>query len=290
MIESYITTSDGVDIPYRLEGSPEPSAPLIVLSNSILTHHSIWDGFLTEFLSKYGIAKQYRFLRYLTRGRFSNCGNSQITVDVLAADIIALLDALRVEKAAALIGVSLGGATVLNAALTYPDRVGAFVACDTNSKSPEGNRKAWGDRIAVVANEGALGPSGEPIVGDQLADMTVGRWFVKKNLEDGNTRDLIRQVSRMVRENSLVGFQKSVEALFEYDLRDKMKESAARGAFLVGAGDGILPKTMKEMIGQMGPTANVELHVIDEAGHLPMVEQPGQFTQVIEHFLAHLSQ
>jgi pimeloyl-ACP methyl ester carboxylesterase len=288
MIESYIMTSDGVDIPYRLDGSPHPSAPLIVLSNSILTHFSIWDGFLDEFFSKSGIDRQCRVLRYLTRGRFSNCGNNQITVDVLAADIIALLDALRVEKAAALIGVSLGGATVLNAALTYPDRVGAFVACDTNSKSPEGNRKAWGDRIAVAVKEGAVGPSGEPIVGDQLADMTVSRWFVKGNLDDGNKQDQIRQVSGMVRENSLVGFQKSVEALFEYDLRDKMKESAAQGAFLVGAGDGILPKTMKEMVDQMGPKAKVEFHVIDEAGHLPMVEQPRRFAQAVEDFLAHL--
>jgi hypothetical protein len=51
-IESWVTTSDGVELPYRLEGSPDVHAPLIVLSNSILVTYGIWDDFLSSFFSR----------------------------------------------------------------------------------------------------------------------------------------------------------------------------------------------------------------------------------------------
>ncbi|EER42915.1 alpha/beta hydrolase [Histoplasma capsulatum H143] len=172
-IESYITLPDGVTLPYRLEGSTNPHAPLLLLSNSILTHHRIWDDFITSFFGPSHSNNQYRILRYLTRGRSRHCGQQRITLDVLAADIIAILDALRVQRAAALIGVSLGGATVLNTALQYPARTAAFVACDTNARSPDGNRQAWGERIAIAEGEGAVSAeSGEAIVGNRLAEAT----------------------------------------------------------------------------------------------------------------------
>ncbi|KAI9758146.1 MAG: hypothetical protein M4579_003178 [Chaenotheca gracillima] len=276
-IESYVTTQDGVHLPYRLEGSSDPHAPLIVLSNSVLVTWGIWDEFITAFFSN-AANEKYRVLRYGTRGRTSDCGSQPVTIDVLASDIIDLLDALRVPKAAALVGVSLGGATVLNAALKYPNRVAAFVSCDTNANSPAGNSKAWGDRIAVAEKEGAS-QAGQPVVGEQLAEMTTKRWFA------GNNESRFRTVKAMVESNSLAGFKKTVEALFAYDLRGEMKVSEVRGAFVVGSGDGVLPGAMKEMAASYGKNG-AEYVVVDGAGHLPMVEEPRKFEAVISKFLA----
>ncbi|TVY16848.1 3-oxoadipate enol-lactonase 1 [Lachnellula arida] len=279
-IESYITTPDGVNLPYRLEGSADPSAPLIVLTNSILVTWGIWDNFLSSFFSKPANQK-YRVLRYLTRGRSSACGTKPITVDVLASDVIAILDALRVKKAAAVIGVSLGGATTLNTALKYPDRVASFISCDTSSKSPAGNSKAWGDRIAISEKENAVSASsGETIVGKELADVTVRRWFVKENHDTPE----MERIKEMVETNSLEGFKSSVRALFEYDLKEEMKSSKVKGMFLVGGGDGVLPGTMKEMAGAYG-SSGAEYKVIENAGHLPMVEKPEEFASVFAGFL-----
>ena len=47
-IESYVTSKDGVILPYRLEGSSDPDGPCILLSNSILVDWGIWDGFIQE--------------------------------------------------------------------------------------------------------------------------------------------------------------------------------------------------------------------------------------------------
>ncbi|KAF1355249.1 Alpha/Beta hydrolase protein [Delphinella strobiligena] len=280
-IESYVTTKDGAELPYRLEGSTDPDAPLIVLSNSILVEWGIWDGFVSAFLAK---NKQYRILRYHTRGRYNNCGSTAITVDVLASDIIALLDALKVPKAALIMGVSLGGATVLNAALNYPDRIGAFVSCDTNDKSPAGNSKAWGERIAMAEKEGASAQSGEKIVGEELAEITVRRWFVKESYDGGAMEKECERVKTMVVNNSLEGFKQSVRALWEYDMQGQMKDAKVKGVFVAGSGDGVLPKTMKDMAERYG--SGTECVIIEGAGHLPMVEKPEDVAAVATKVLS----
>ncbi|KAJ9228314.1 hypothetical protein DTO169E5_9207 [Paecilomyces variotii] len=281
-IESYITTRDGVELPYRLEGAGEPDAPLLVLSNSILVGWGIWDYFLDAFF-KEPQNRRYRVLRYHTRGRLQQSGARPVTLDVLAEDLVALLDALRVPQAAAVIGVSLGGATVLKTALQYPERVAGFVSCDTNAVSPSGNRKAWGDRAAIAIQEGAVNAKGEAIVGQELAEATVRRWFVPGSYDNGVLQARIERVREMIRGNSLKGFQHSVQALFDYDMQTDMKASGTRGIFVVGGGDGVLPQTMKEMASSHGrPSA---LHVLEGAGHLPMVEKPAEFAEVVTRFL-----
>jgi pimeloyl-ACP methyl ester carboxylesterase len=283
-IESYVTTKDGVMLPYKLEGSTDTEAPLIMLSNSILVKWGIWDGFVSAFLSS-SQNKKYRILRYHTRGRTGECGDQAITVDLLASDIIALLDALRVPKAAAVIGVSLGGATSLRTALSYSDRVAAFISCDTSSKSPAGNKKTWGDRIVVAEEEGAQSQSGEKVVGEKLAELTVRRWFVKESYENESLVPTLERVKKMVESNSLEGFKKSVEALYDYDMTSEAKNGAVKGAFAVGSGDGVLPGVMKQMAADYG-NGGAEYFVIDGAGHLPMVEKPKEFADAVTRFLA----
>lgn len=282
-IESYITTNDGAVLSYRLEGSSDIYAPLIVLSNSVLVEWGIWDGFVTAFSSK-PENKKYRIVRYHTRGRSSECGNQPVTVDLLASDIITLLDALRIQKAVAVIGVSLGGATALDVGLKYPERVAAFISCDTNAVSPSGNRKAWGDRITVAEKEGAQSQAGETVVGEELAEMTVRRWFVKESYDGGEMEAEIGRVKKMVVNNSLEGFKKGVQALFEYDFRPAMRDYTGKGAFLVGSGDGVLPGTMKEMAQKLGNGA--PLFIVDGAGHLPMVEKPESVASFVTSFLS----
>ncbi|KAJ4367840.1 hypothetical protein N0V86_009677 [Didymella sp. IMI 355093] len=282
VIESTITTPDGVPLSYRLEGNPSPTAPLLVLSNSILVDHSIWDAFVTAFLA---LSPHYRILRYNTRGRSALPKDSitPVTVDVLAADIIALLDALRVQTACC-IGVSLGGATCLAAALSYPSRISAFVACDTNAFAPPSNKGAWDERVAMAEKEGLTTSAGEPVVGEELAEITTRRWFVAESYDDDALKPRLAHVKELVKTNSLAGFRDGVKALHAYDIRAKMADYKGKGAFLVGAGDGVLPKTMKEnMADKLG--GGVELEVVEGAGHLPMVERPAEVARFVARFL-----
>jgi pimeloyl-ACP methyl ester carboxylesterase len=281
LITSFITTPDGVQLPYTLTGSPDPHAPLLLLVNSILTTRAIWTDFTAAFLA---LSPDYRVLAYDARGRSSlpTDSTSPITVDTLGADVIAILDALRVQQAS-LVGVSLGGATALHVALAYPARIAAFVACDTNSAAPPGNAKAWGDRIAMCETEGATTTAGDAVVGQELAEVTVRRWFAKESYEDAGLAAKAEEVKRMVAGNSLDGFRRSVNALYEYDFRPRMGAFEGQGAFLVGAADGVLPKTMQQMADSLG--GGVELKAIEGAGHLPMVERPREVSEFVARFL-----
>ncbi|KAI8938886.1 hypothetical protein NX059_004744 [Plenodomus lindquistii] len=283
-IESFITTPDGVSLPYRLEGSSDPNAPLLVLSNSILVDYGIWDDFVTHFLRLTN--NKYRILRYNTRGRntLPSTSTSPVSIHTLTTDVITLLDALRVKKAS-IIGVSLGGATALNTGLEHPDRIEAFIGCDTNAFAPASNATAWNERVAMSEKENLVSSTtGEPIVGEELAEITTRRWFVKESYADPALAEKVARVKEFVKTNSLSGFRDSVKALHEYDIRSKMAGYQGKGAFLVGAGDGVLPKTMKEnMADKLGQ--GVELKVVENAGHLPMVEKPEEVAKFVASFL-----
>ncbi|KEF61996.1 uncharacterized protein A1O9_03568 [Exophiala aquamarina CBS 119918] len=288
-IHSYVTTEDGVALPYLLEGALQPEAPLIVLSNSVLVDWHIWDDFVDDFLSQEA-NQQFRILRYETRGRNRDCGTQTITVDSLAKDILTLLDHLRVEKAAAVIGVSLGGATVLNFALKYPSRLDSVVSCDTNSSSPPGNDKLWLERISVSEKENATRTDAdklkENIIGEQLAELTVRRWAVAESYDGGQLESRLQKVKESVNQNSLQGFKNVVKALWDYDLRPLMEKATVRAIFVVGSGDGKLPISMADMAKGYGTGA--KLHQVNGAGHLPMVEKPKEFSAIVTDFLASL--
>ncbi|KAF2398033.1 alpha/beta-hydrolase [Trichodelitschia bisporula] len=286
-IESYVITPDGCLLPYRLEGyTTDPQAPLLVLINSVLVEYGIWDGFIRAFFAR-PENRKFRVVRYNARGRSANCGleGDNVTVDLLARDVTSLLDALRVLRAAGVIGVSLGGATSLNVALKYPERVAVFVACDTNAAAPEGNPKAWGERIALAESEQAVSTAGERVVGGKLAEITTKRWFVDESYDGGKKEKECWRINEMVKNNSLEGFKKGVKALYKYDFRDDMKAGKVKGAFMVGGRDGVLPKAMVGMKDGYADGTSWFV-IIDNAGHLPMVEKPELFADAITIFLA----
>ncbi|KAI3323948.1 alpha/beta-hydrolase [Xylariaceae sp. AK1471] len=277
VIESYITTPDGLSIPYRLEGNPDPKAPTVAFCNSLLTSLHMWDRFIDIFKVKH---PQYRILRYDFRGRCSIPSPPQpSTLDILADDLGYLLAALRISKLDILIGVSLGGATTLKFALKYPEKLGKFIACDFNAASSATNTSAWKERIAVAETPLEDGSAGIT----KLAGQTVERWFHPATMQK---QDTVRWIQDMVAGNDVEGFCYGCQALWDYDMKAQLKECKVPGLFVVGEGDGkgALVKAMDSFKGQVGQRG-VDLAIVPEAGHLPMCEHPEGFWAAIEKFL-----
>jgi pimeloyl-ACP methyl ester carboxylesterase len=274
VISSYVAASDSLEIPYRLEGNPAADAPTVAFSNSLLTSLHMWDP-LIELLKK--DRPDLRILRYDTRGRHEIPHPPvPANLDIVASDLLSVLDALRIPKLHALIGVSMGGATVLNFALKYPDRLGKFIACDFNVASSPANTQAWKDRISVAEADNGAGIK-------TLAGQTVSRWFHPATMEK---TDIVDWMTDMVATNSVEGFRYGCQALWNYDMKAELGSCSLPGILVVGEGDGkgALVKAMsgfKDLVGKAG----VELRIVPETGHLPMCEGPQAFWDAIRDFV-----
>ncbi|KAI2616224.1 alpha/beta-hydrolase [Hypoxylon sp. NC1633] len=277
VITSSVTASDGLSIPYRLEGNPDPKAPTIAFCNSLLTSLHMWDPFVDILKAQ---RPQYRILRYDSRGRHAiPSPPAPATLGMLSSDLIDVLAALRIPKLDTLIGVSMGGATTLNFALAHPDKLGRFVACDFNATSSAANTSAWKERIAVA--EMTL-ENGRPGIA-KLARQTVERWFHPLTMRRQET---VSWIVDMVAANDVRGFRYGCQALWDYDMKASMGACQVPGLLVVGEGDGkgALVEAMDGFRGQIGKDG-AKLTVVPEAGHLPMCENPEAFWEVVREFL-----
>src|SRR5271169_5006340 len=92
---------ENVRIHYDLAGPA--GAPILVFSNSLGATLSMWDPQMPAF------QKQFRVLRYDTRGHGqSSVTPGPYTIEQLARDVLALLDALNIARAN-FCGLSMGG-------------------------------------------------------------------------------------------------------------------------------------------------------------------------------------
>lgn len=276
VISSYVTTADGLSIPYRLEGNPDPKAPVIAFCNSLLTSLHMWDKFVDILKAK---RPQYKLLRFDTRGRHSIPAPTPVTLDAVADDLDLLLEALRIPKLDTLIGVSMGGASTLKFALKYPGRLTRFIACDFNAASSPANTNAWKERITVAETPLEDGTPGI----SKLAGVTVERWFHPDSMKK---TDVVQWMTDMVAANDIEGFRYGCQALWDYDMKADMKGCNVPGLFVVGEGDGkgALVKAMDGFRGNLGEKG-AELAIVPEAGHLPMCENPEGFWKAVETFI-----
>lgn len=278
VIASAITANDGLNIPYRLEGNPSPSAPTIAFCNSLLTSLHMWDPFVSLLKAA---RPEFRILRYDFRGRHEIPSPPVAsTLDTLSDDLSTLLSALRIPRLHALIGVSMGGATTLKFALKYPSQLSRFIACDFNVASSEANTAAWKERIAVAESTSEDGTPGI----QKLARATVERWFHPNTMT--KKQQTVEWMTEMVSSNNVQGFRYGCQALWDYDMKNAMGACSVPGLLAVGDGDGkgALVRAMDGFKGQVGPQG-AELKVVPLAGHLPMCESPQDFLDAIQGFL-----
>lgn len=261
---SSVITTDGAELRFQLEGNP--ADPVIVCVNSILTNFSIWDDVAANLIKGVN-GKTYRVLRYNSRGYLQQDPKSNETrFDLLADDLEYLLDRLNIEKAHAVLGVSMGGVTSINFAIGYPERLEKFIACDCNVAASPANNQAWADRIELAKTKGM----------PALAQVTVERWFTPGNHGTAN----FDKVVEMVKPASVAGFEQNAGALCNYDLKDKLSEMKTPGLLIAGEGDGKLPEVMQKF-----GIPNTSFTAISKAGHLPMLENHEAFMEAVGGFL-----
>lgn len=116
----YFTTSDGVRIHYRIDDFAPPWKP----RETVLLLHAAMGSMNRMFAWVPVLAAHYRVVRWDMRGHGMSriVGESALSIDRLARDVVELLDELG-EAQAHLAGSSAGGIVALYTAITAPERV-----------------------------------------------------------------------------------------------------------------------------------------------------------------------
>ncbi len=208
-------------------------------------------------------------LRLDLRGHgLSDAPAGEYTIADMAEDALGVLDAAGASRAV-LVGVSVGGLVALRAALDHPDRVAGLVLSNTAAKI--GDEDVWRARMETVTEQGVAA----------VADSTLLRWFPEE-FRHANA-PLVDGFTNMIARTSAAGYAGVSAALGAEDLRQRLPELRLPTLVVGGSEDLSTPPPVVTELARALP--NGRLEIIDDAGHLPMVDAPERFAALLTEYL-----
>jgi 3-oxoadipate enol-lactonase len=257
-----MTTVDvrGARFNCRIDGPPE--APLLVLSNSLGTNLAMWDDQMAA------LAQRFRVLRYDARGHgASSVTPGPYTIEELARDALALLDALKARKAH-FCGLSMGGMAGMWLAVHAAERIDRLVLADT---APQiGTQERWNTRIENVRKRGLAA----------IADGVLEGWFTKGFRERAPAS--VARFRAMLTATPAEGYIASCAAVRDANQWDTVGHIASPTLVITGTHDASTPPAEgRKLAERVSGARYVEL----DAAHISNVEAAERFTAELTGFL-----
>ncbi len=190
-------------------------------------------------------------------------GAGRQSVDEYAEDVIAFMKELKI-RAAVIVGHSMGGAVALTLALKYPKQVLGLGLLGSGSKL----------RVAPVLLETA----GSPNSFESAVDMVNGNCFSSESPK--NLIELSKRHMLGIRPPVLLG---DLQACNEFDVTSQLEKLSVRTLIICGAEDKMTPLKFSESLHD--GIINSQLHVLDHAGHMVMLEQPDAVADLLKQFI-----
>lgn len=256
---------NGTKFTYEMAGAGHP----LVFVHAGIADCSMWDEQVQVF------AQHYQVIRYDMRGY----GQTSLVDGPYAhyQDLAALFDFLHIQQAHVL-GCSLGGTTALDFTLAYPKRVNRLIAVACR---PEGYAFTSAPPPQLDAMEAAF-QAGDF---EQLAELEVQMWV------DGPTRtpnQVDAALRNRVRAMNVIALKNEALELGEPQPLDppaaqRLHEITAPTLVLIGDLDRPVMLSAADFMAQTIPNA----HKVVMAGtaHLPSMEKPELFNQIVLDFL-----
>jgi 3-oxoadipate enol-lactonase/4-carboxymuconolactone decarboxylase len=246
---------------YRFEG--EDKGPVLVLAHALGLDLGQWDAQVRDF------APHFRIVRYDIRGHgVSGSPADAYTIDELARDALALLDALGIERFA-FCGVSLGGMIGLWLAAHAGDRLTAAVLANTSPRLTD--RSVMETRRQLVLDKGM----------SAVADTVLGRFFSPQRLTDNPSS--VATARRTLAATNPVGYAGACAAIRDMDQSGSLARVSVPVLVIQSEDDVVFGwedhgRVLAEAI------AGAEVARIP-GGHLGNVEAPRAFSAAVLDFL-----
>lgn len=194
-------------------------------------------------------------------GKSESAGKQSI--DEYAEDVIAFMKELKI-RAAVIVGISMGSAVALTLALKYPKQVLGLGLLGSGSKL----------RVSPILLETA----GNPNMFESAVDMVNENCFSSESPQ--NLMELSKQNMLETRPPVLLG---DLLACNDFDVTSQLENINVPTLIICGAEDKMMPLKFSESL--RDGIANSQLHVLDNAGHMVMLEQPDAVADLLKQFI-----
>lgn len=253
----------GIDIRYVDQGQ----GPAVLFLHGFPLSLAMWDGQET-------LAGRYRIVRFDFRGLGgSGPGDAVLTMDRIADDAAVVIERLRLGPVI-LAGCSMGGYAAFCFAQKYPQLLRGLILVDTRATpdTPEA-RQGRGELASRVMKEGASAAM------EAFLPKVVGETTKKSRA------DVVAKLRDMMLATSPQGLSDGLHGLAaRHDSTPILGQIGVPTLVVCGEEDVITPVTDSEVL-QRGIKGS-ELVVIPKSGHLPSMETPEAFNEVLRPFLS----
>jgi 3-oxoadipate enol-lactonase len=255
--------ANGIDVNYELTG--REGAPVVMLSHSLASSMVMWNPQLDA------LEPHFKVLRYDMRGHGRSAApDGAYTLEMLAEDVVALLDALDID-AVHFVGLSIGGMIGQGFALSHADRLESLVLCDTSAVMPAEAQPILQQRIALARQNG---------MADQV-DGILERWFTPTYLRANPPE--VEMIRQQIKATPLAGFIGCSEALRGLNYLERLSEITLPTLIMVGEEDPGTPVAASQAIHER--IAGSQLVILPSARHLCNIEQAEAFNKALMDFL-----
>jgi 3-oxoadipate enol-lactonase len=254
------TIIDGDAFNIIVEG--EADAPAILLVHSLGTNLHVFDRQVAA------LTPHFRLVRFDTRGHGgSRVSEGPYSIDQLGKDALAVLDALKIDKAH-FVGLSAGGLIGLWLLRNAPERIDRAVLA--NVAAQIGSADIWNERIRVVAANGV----------EALAPGLVENWFTRQYREQHP--EVVERFEQALAAMSSEGYAGGAVAVRDADFRPELANIRHPVLVVVGKHDPVTPPGVGALVASAIPAAKT---VTLEAAHLSPVEAAEAFNDAVLEFL-----
>jgi 3-oxoadipate enol-lactonase len=233
----------------------------VVFTHALGVDLRMWDAVIPL------LPQNLRLIRYDARGHgLSSCPPGPYSMGALVRDAERLLDRLGVTDCV-FVGLSMGGLVAQGLAVKRLDLVRAMVLSNTAAKI--GTPAQWQDRAATVLSGGTRA----------LADLTMERWFSKRFRATGGAAIWRERFC----ETSASGYAATCAAIAGTDFITPTSGLGLPSLVVAGSEDRSTPPDLVHETA--GLIRGARYHLLRGAGHLPPVDTPADYAELLSGFL-----
>lgn len=268
---SFLQLSDGFT---HYELSNLEAEQTVVLVHGFSVPYFIYDPTFA-FLTQTG----FRVLRYDLFGRgFSDRPDTRYDIDLFVRQLGDLLDGLRLTQPVSLVGLSTGGPITAAFTARFPERVDKLVLIDPVGAKPL--------PIAGILRMATL-----PFVGEAIASLIrsssldnrfVARFFEREFIQQFRVRYVIQMQFKGFRRAILSTIRNKMLDSF-LDVYDRIGKIGKPVLLFWGREDATVPFSHSDLLRAAMP--QTEFHAIENSGHIPHYEKPGEVNPILLQFL-----